>query len=429
MSDETAGDKDSHRSSHRKPSSTDSSASAERGEFDFIEGIRRQELARRGLQNTSSLVTRHSSLITSSTLITGIGDDAAVIRQRTGLDTIITTDMLVEGIDFRLGRGWTSARDLGHRSLAVSLSDVAAMGARPRFCLLSVGVTRALWRGRFLEEFYRGVRELAERHGVQLVGGDTSRTPEHVVIDSIVVGEVRRGRALLRSGARAGDQIFVTGTLGAAAAGLKILESRAGRNPVSRAERKSGPDSQTKASQTKALQNQALQSKPSRSKAMPTRAAWKLTRAERGLVERQIRPTPRVEWGMLLGERRLATALIDLSDGLSSDLAHVCRESGVGARVDAALLPFEPLLKSTAVGEAESPALAEDALSLALDGGEDFELLFTVSPHLTSKLPREVCGVQATRIGEVTSERGKVRLVCGGRARVLRPGGFEHFRR
>ncbi|MDT5262731.1 MAG: thiamine-monophosphate kinase [Acidobacteriota bacterium] len=418
MSDESTDDSEGSRYTRRRSFSQKSSGSSHHSEFDFIERIRRQELKRLGIQNHSSLITHRSSLVT------GIGDDAAVIRQRTGLDTVITTDMLVEGIDFRLGRKWTSARDLGHRSLAVSLSDVAAMGARPRFCLLSVGVPRSLWRGRFLEEFYRGVRELAELYGVQLIGGDTSRTPERVVIDCIVIGEVRRGRALLRSGARAGDRIFVTGTLGGAAAGLKILESRvAHRTLESHAERKSRSGSQPKMklthSETKLTHSEA---KPTRSELKPTHTGMKLTRAERNLVRRQTRPTPRVEWGMLLGELELATALIDLSDGLSSDLAYMCRESGVGARIDAALLPVEPLLKSTAVDE-------EDALSLALDGGEDFELLFTVSPRAVSKLPREVCGVAATLIGEVTSERAVVRLVRGARARVLRPGGFEHFRR
>jgi thiamine-monophosphate kinase len=404
MSDERTDDSEGScstrqgfRSTHRRSSTQNSSGSTRRGEFDFIERIRRQELARLDIQNSSSLIAHRSPLVTHrSSLITGIGDDAAVIRQRAGLDTVVTTDLLVEGVDFRLERDWTSARALGHKALAVSLSDVAAMGARPRFCLLSVGVPRVRWRGNFLEEFYRGVRALAERHGVQLIGGDTSRTPERVVIDSIVIGEVRRGRAVMRSGARAGDQIFVTGALGGAAAGLKLLESRAVRE--------SRPDSKAKVKQ-KVEQPQA-----------------KLTRAERGLVERQLRPTPRVEWGVLLGEQRLATALIDLSDGLSSDLAHVCRESGVGARVEAALLPIEPLLQSTASGE-------DELLALALDGGEDFELLFTVRPRNASKLPREVCGVPATRVGEVTSERGKIRLVHDGQARALRPGGFEHFGR
>jgi thiamine-monophosphate kinase len=340
------------------------------GEFEFIQRLRRQELTRFATDKHSSLITHHS------TLLKGIGDDAAVLRQRAGFDTVVTADMLVEGVDFRLETGWTTPRDLGHKALAVSLSDVAAMGARPRFCLLSVGVPAVRWRGRFLEELYRGVRALARRHGVPIIGGDTSRTPERVVVDSIVIGEVRRGRALMRGGARPGDRIFVTGTLGAAAAGLKVLESR---------------------------------------------ARARLTTATRGLVGRQLRPTPRVEWGALLGEKRLATALIDLSDGLSSDLAHLCRESGVGALLEAELLPVEPRLKSAGLSE-------DEALSLALDGGEDFELLFTASARAASRLPREVGGVPVTRVGEVTGERGKVRLVRGGRARLLRPGGFEHFK-
>src|ERR1044072_9001294 len=119
---------------------------------------------------------------THSSLLFGIGDDAAVLRPRAGFDLVITTDLLVEGVDFRLVKGWTSPRDLGHRALAVSLSDAAAMGARPRFLMLSVGVPRALWRGRFLDEFYEGVRELAGRFGVRIIGGDTSRTTAGFVV-------------------------------------------------------------------------------------------------------------------------------------------------------------------------------------------------------------------------------------------------------
>src|SRR5919112_810939 len=364
MSDERNADENDVRTA--RPSST----RVGRGEFDFIERVRRREEARLESHTHSSLITRHSSLLK------GIGDDAAVLRQRAGLDTVVTADLLVEDVDFRLGSGGSSPRDLGHKALAVSLSDVAAMGARPRFCLLSVGVPRSRWRGRFLEEFYAGGRSRAEAHGVLIVGGDTSRTPERVVVDSIVLGEVRSGRAVLRSGARAGDQIFVTGSLGGAAAGLRILEGRGGRT----------------------------------------------SRARRGLVARQLRPTPRVEWGATLGGRRLATSLIDLSDGLSSDLAHVCRESRVGARVEAASLPLDPALEPAGIH-------GDEALSLALDGGEDFELLFTVSVRDAGRLPREVEGVRATRIGEVTAERGKVRLVRDGRARLLHPGGFEHFGR
>jgi thiamine-monophosphate kinase len=380
-SDELLSDENGADESDSRTARDSSTQHAARGEFDFIERIRRQEQSRLSTLKNSSLVTQHS------TLLRGIGDDAAVIRRRAGFDTVVTADLLVEDVDFRLGHGRTSPRDLGHKALAVSLSDVAAMGARPRFCLLSVGVPRGRWRGRFLEEFYEGVRALAEAHGVLIIGGDTSRTPERVVVDSIVLGEVRSGRAVMRSGARAGDQIFVTGSLGGAAAGLKTLESRS--VPKSKALR-----------QSKAFQ----QSKTP------------------GLVARQLRPTPRVEWGAMLGERRLATAMIDLSDGLSSDLAHVCRESRVGARVEAATLPLDPLLEPAGIA-------TDEALSLSLDGGEDFELLFTTSERDARRLPDELGGVRATRIGEVTRERGKVRLVRDGRARLLRPGGFDHFAR
>jgi thiamine-monophosphate kinase len=142
-----------------------------RGEFDFIERLRQRELERHAAGKRSTLSTQHS------TLIKGIGDDAAVLRPRAGFDLVITTDLLVEGVDFRLEGGWTSPRDLGHKALAVSLSDAAAMGARPRFCLLSLGVPRLLWRGRFMDQFYEGVRALADVHGVRIIGGDTSRTP------------------------------------------------------------------------------------------------------------------------------------------------------------------------------------------------------------------------------------------------------------
>lgn len=332
-----------------------------RGEFDFIERLRRQELK------------RLDSPRAPSSLVLGIGDDAAVLRQRAGFETVVTADLLVEDVDFRLGRSGMSPRDVGHKALAVSLSDVAAMGARPRFCLLAVGVPEERWRGGFLKDFYAGVRALAARYGVRIVGGDISRAPERVVVDSVVIGEARRGRAVTRGGARPGDQLFVTGSLGGAAAGLRILEGRAGS---------------------------------------------RLTRAARRLVRRQTRPEARVEWGWLLGERKLAAAMIDLSDGLSSDLAHLCRESGVGARVEAGSLPLD-----------ETASLdGADPLALALDGGEDFELLFAVRPRHVPKLPRELGGVPVTRIGEVTAARGKVTLVRDGRSRALRPGGFEHFR-
>lgn len=372
MDDERADGR--KRTSRARPSSVKRGA---RGEFDLIESLRGADA-----RLASTREDAEELAVSRSTLITGIGDDAAVFRSRAGRETVITTDMLVEGVDFDLDRFRTEAREVGHKSLAVSLSDLAAMGARPLFSLLSVGLPAARWRrGRFLEEFYEGVRALAEAYDVALIGGDISRTPERVVVDSVALGEVRRGRAVLRSGAKPGDLIYVTGSLGGAAAGLRLLRKRAAsRKPVA------------------------------------------LTPGERRLVRRQLAPVPRVEWGMMLGEHRLATAMIDLSDGLSSDLAHVCRESRVGARIEAATVPLDPSLPHAAVDD-------EDALALALDGGEDFELLFTVSPRAASRLPGEVGGVRATCIGEVTRERGKLRLVADGRAALIRPAGYEHFAR
>ena len=319
-----------------------------------------------------------SSLRNPSSLVLGIGDDAAVFRASSQADFCITTDLLIEEIDFR--RQTTTPRFLGHKALAVSLSDIAAMGARPRFCLLSVGISADIWQTRFLDQFYKGFFALADEHGVALVGGDVSRTPERIVIDSIVIGETKHGRAVLRSGARPGDHIFVTGALGGAAAGLQLLEQGA---------------------------------------RLPSRSTRRTTSARDQLLFRQLRPTPRVEWGAWLGEKGLATTMIDLSDGLSSDLAHLCRESGVGALIDAAHVPSDPNLKRF--------KLEADPLSLALHGGEDYELLFTVRPRQARQLPAEIAGVSVTRIGEITDGVHGCQIKIGGRTQALKPAGFVHF--
>jgi thiamine-monophosphate kinase len=311
----------------------------------------------------------------------GIGDDAAVLTSTADRDTVITADLLVEEIDFR--RATTPARALGHKALAVSLSDIAAMGARPRWALLSVGVPTAVWRTRFLDDFYAGFFALAARTGVVLIGGDVSRTPERIVIDSIVLGEVQSGRAVVRAGARPGDQIFVTGTLGGAAAGLRILEDK---------------------------------TRPGRTKT----AARKQTHARAQLIQRQQQPEPRLGWGALLGEQQLASSLIDISDGLSSDLAHLCRASSVGALVEAARLPIAPHLAQIDINEAA-------ALNFALHGGEDFELLFTIPPQHVARLPEELNGVPVTHIGEVRPRRVGLKIINAGRTRTLQSVGFTHF--
>jgi thiamine-monophosphate kinase len=325
-----------------------------------------------------------SSLIPHpSSLRQGVGDDAAIIRQFDGRDTVITADLLVEDIDFR--RSTTRPQMLGHKALAVSLSDIAAMGARPRWAMLSIGLPEDVWQSGFVDKFYEGFFRLADHYGIKLVGGDVSRTPERVVVDSIVLGEAASGYAVRRSGARPGDHIFVTGRLGGAAAGLRLMERGA------------------------RLEEKAKRRRHSRT--------------VRELLLRQLRPTPRVEWGELLGHYRLATAMIDLSDGLSSDLAHLCEESDVGARLEVARIPVDPLVASICGRRALDP------LMLALHGGEDFELLFTVSPRDLRWLPRSINRVPATYIGDVTSEPERIILVEGSRQWKLRPEGFQHFRR
>jgi thiamine-monophosphate kinase len=279
------------------------------------------------------------------------------------------------------------------------------MGARPRWALLSIGVPARIWKSSFLEEFYEGFNALADAHGVALIGGDVSRTPERIVIDSIVLGEVRRGRAVLRSGARPGDRLFVTGMLGGATAGLRLLESGTRLN----------------ASLARRLTTRALASN-ARAASTETRSDASPRVAFEQLLLRQLRPSPRVNCGEMLGEKRLATSMIDLSDGLSSDLAHLCRESGVGAKIDAARIPSDPSIAHARLPDA-------DPLALALNGGEDYELLFTVSPRRSARLPKEFDGVPFTEIGEITDDAGRITIVEDGRTRILRPSGFTHFKR
>jgi thiamine-monophosphate kinase len=342
------------------------SSSSTKSEFDFIASLQ---------QRVTASALKHESLIA------GIGDDAAVFRSGAGKENVITADLLVEDIDFR--RATTPPFLLGHKALAVSLSDIAAMGARPLWSLVSIGVPEDVWQTQFVNHFYDGLLELANHYGVQLIGGDTSRTNESIVIDSVVAGECAAGTAVKRSGARPGDQIFVTGSLGAAAAGLRLIERGAH------------------------LAEQNLADEDSQ-------------KLDHVLI-RQLRPEPRVGWGIVLGEERIATAMIDLSDGLSSDLNQLCAASGVGALIDSSLLPVDNRVVELCGRRALDP------LQLALHGGEDFELLFTVKAADVARLPRRVDGVEIKRIGEVTNAADGVRISEGQRIWDLKPGGWKHF--
>jgi thiamine-monophosphate kinase len=314
-------------------------------------------------------------------LILGIGDDCAVLRQRSGNETVITADLLVEDIDFRLE--YTPPELLGHKALAVSLSDIASMGAKARWAMLSVGIPGGLWRSKFLDRFYDGFFELAGRYGIKLIGGDISRTPDGVVIDSIVMGEISEGQSLRRSGAKPGDIIFVTGCLGGAAAGLSMLQE--GHRLSKR------------------------------------RARSKVARSRENLLKRQLAPEPRTELGVWVAKRQLATSMIDISDGLSSDLAHICETSGVGAAVEESRIPVDEGISAVTSDAAEQ-------MELALNGGEDFELLFTVKPRKAEALGAMLGGVRITRIGRITDSEGQIDLIQGdGAVKALRASGFEHF--
>jgi thiamine-monophosphate kinase len=298
-------------------------------------------------------------------VLTGIGDDCAVLRLLAGRDSLVTTDFTLEGIHFR--RDWHPPESVGHRCLARGLSDIAAMGGEPVAVFLSLALPRGLrqsWVGRFAHSLI----SLAEKHGATVAGGDTAESPDGILADIIVVGTVPKGKAILRSGAKAGDRIYVSGELGGSAAA--VVRMRGGRGKV----------------------------KP------------------RDYV-RHFYPEPRIALGRFLREKKLASAMIDTSDGLSTDLAHICEESGVGAEIDSSLIP------RAYVGK---PVRAVD-LDLALHGGEDYELLFTAAQE--KRIPGRIPGVAITQIGRITRSRGIFVRNSKGVGYEMHPRGWEHFRK
>jgi thiamine-monophosphate kinase len=287
----------------------------------------------------------------------GIGDDCAVLAVPKGRDALITTDFSLEGVHFR--REWHPPDSVGHRCLARGLSDIAAMGGEPHAAFLSLALPRELPQ-RWVDRFFAGFLTLAKRYRVQLVGGDVAESPAGVLADIVVLGSAPKGKAVLRSGARMGDLIYVTGTLGASVATLELL--REGKKP------------------------------------------------RRSAHKRHFYPDPRLSLGRYLREQKIASAMIDTSDGLSVDLGHICEESGVGAVVYSQSLPRLPGPKG---------------LQLALHGGEDYELLFTAAPK--AKVPELIAGVHVTRIGEIVSGEAIHVADAQGRTKRLRPKGWQHF--
>ena len=312
----------------------------------------------------------------------GIGDDAAVVEPAANVAEEITTDCLIEGVHF--DRRFVPADAIGHRALAVNLSDLAAMGASPRLATLSLIMPADLPIDE-LDGVLDGFDALARRYRVTLVGGNLSRSPGPLVVDVTALGTVHRRKFLTRAGARPGDAIYVSGTLGAARAGLAICRNESTGSAIASVAGEG--DAEAHAAR-----------------------------------ERYLRPDPRVRLGTLLGRTRSASACMDLSDGLADALTQVSRESGVGLDVDADAIPVD------AAARAQSGDHDGNGLDEALAGGDDYELLFTVPPRRRGALrsvTRLARGLPLTQIGVVTRGTG-VRLMRGGRQQPL-PGGFSHF--
>jgi len=305
-------------------------------------------------------------------LIQGIGDDVAVFEAgRRSL--LATTDILVEDVHF--GRAWVNPYFLGKKALAVNLSDIAAMGGTPKYFLLSLGLPKDLDLS-FVSRFYRGLRDIAKLFQVDLIGGDTSFSPK-IIVNVCLLGEGRKKELLYRKGARVGDDLFVTGTLGDSALGLKILEK------------------------------EGVTAKPE------------------GLVRRHLLPTPKVGLGQAIGRQRLATAMIDVSDGLLIDTSHLLEESWKGARIWENRVPLSRLYRKHVL------SYSRNTYDLALSGGEDYELLFTTSPKMRNKIVSlsHSCRIPITRIGEILAPGDGFRIIrTDGTEYSPSHLGFDHFR-
>lgn len=310
-------------------------------------------------RNLIRQIRRMAAASVNSAVKVGIGDDCAILRVKPGYDLLVTTDLCIENVHFR--RAWHPAQAVGHRCLTRGLSDIAAMGGEPLACFLSLGLPEDLPQA-WVNGFFRGLLALARRYKVQLAGGDISSAPQ-ITADIVVTGQVPSGTAILRSGAHPGDRIYVTGALGGSAGTL-----------------------------TQLLAGNAIK---------PTKSSP------------HFYPAPRLEVGNWLRKHRLAGAMIDISDGISVDLRHICEESGVAA-----------ILISNKV-----PSANNANLELALHGGEDYELLFTAP--LRAKVPARIAGVTVTEIGEIRNRQdySSAIQILGNNGKVtsLPQHGWEHF--
>ena len=312
-------------------------------------------------------------------LIHGIGDDCAVLEKDSDRSWLVSMDTLVETVHFDLR--WHPSEKLGRKAVAVNVSDISAMGGKPVFILLSLGLPQA-FDPSWVHAFSEGLSGACKEYGCLLIGGDTVLSREGVIITITVIGEVPADEVIYRSGALPGDTIWVSGELGLAAAGLELCQSGVKYNA------------------------QSLQV----------------------LVESHLNPQPRIRLGRLLAKSRLAHAMMDLSDGLATDLSHLCKQSGVGAILHSQLLPTSPALSEA------SRLLQQDPLDLMIKGGEDYELVLTAKADATPEilaLSKKV-GVQVTQVGEIDDKQG-VRLLMPESASSQQKevnvsfSGFDHF--
>ena len=350
------------------------------GEFEFIDSIRKQFSVPEGF--------------------TGIGDDCAIIPRGDGQETLVSKDMLVEGVHFLLDR--ISAYDLGWKSAAVNISDIAAMGGTPVASFLSLALPSALIAdGPWLNEFIRGYRDLSSRFSCPLLGGDTTSSPDGLCIDVTVLGSAPAGHSVKRSGALDGDLVCVSGFLGDSGAGLKLLLGSA--PSASRACSGVGDGGSAGVSDCESVDVDGGGS------------------AGAYLIGKHCRPVPRVEAGLALASISGVHSMMDISDGIASDLRHILRASGLSALVECASLPFSKELLAV------SKLHDWDPLELALTSGEDYELLFTISPESLGQVEQalKVCGCHCYIIGKCFSGAEPGHIEWSGANRDFR--GFRHF--
>ena len=342
-------------------------------------------------------------------LLVGIGDDAAVVESLRNRVEVLSVDAIVEGIHF--DRAFVPPDAIGHRALAVNLSDLAAMGASPRLALLSMALPAALPIADF-DAIAAGFAALAARHTLHLVGGNLTRSPGPLMIDVTVVGTVKRRQAMTRGGARPGDDLYVTGTIGSAAAGLALLRERVADAAVISHQSSVASQQSSVASLSRQTDDGKLKTDDLGLKTDDLR-----------LTTAYLFPSPRVRVGLLMSRTRAAAACMDLSDGLADAAHQMADASGVGVTIDAALLPIDPAAR------AFFEARGLDPVFEALTGGDDYELLLAVRPrgHRRFAAAARHGGVPVTRVGRCT-DAGAVVLQSGASGPRPLPQGYSHFR-